>query len=309
MARLSTLLLVTLLLLTGCGGSGNDSSPTGPSATIGVSTLTLTHVFHQDLAEAFQAAADSLNFEVILVSSEFDVARQQNQVSDFIVQGVDAIVLMPADSKAIGTSIQAAQDAGIPVFTADIAALDEAGGVVTHIATDNYAGGRLAAEAVIEAIGTEGEVAIIDHPEVESVIQRTRGFTEVIEATNADGGSLDIVAQLSGGGTKDRAFRVAEDLLQAHPNLAAIFGINDDSALGAVAAIEKAGKEGQIMVVGFDGTQEAREAIQAGKIYADVIQHPGDIGRRVALTIDQYLNGESVPPEILIPASLYGQDD
>lgn len=272
---------------------------------MGVSLLTMTHPFFQNLAKGLEEQGASNNMTVTVNSAEFDVARQRNQVSDYIVQGVSAIVMSPADSKAIGTAIQEANDAGIPVFTVDIAALSDGVDIVTHIATDNYSGGKLAAEAVIEALGDAGgKVAIIDHPEVESVIQRTKGFREVLEGSN-----IEIVAQLPGGGVKDKAFRVAEDILQAHPDLDLVFAINDDTALGTVAAIEKAGKSGSVQVVGFDGTLEARRAIRDGKIYADVIQHPYQLGTMSIDAIIKYMNGENLPAEQLIPATLYRQAD
>ena len=309
--RLLNTLLLGLFVAFSMGACQSD---TGAPATdeakpvIGVSLLTMTHPFFHNLARGLEEGAAAHNMTVSINSAEFDVARQQNQVSDFIVQGVSAIVMSPADSKAIGTSIKEANDAGIPVFTVDIAALSEGVHIVTHIATDNYSGGRLAGEAVLEALGeTGGKVAIIDHPEVESVILRTKGFRDVIEA--APGGNVEIVAQLTGFGVKDKAFRVAEDILQANPDLDIVFAINDDTALGTVAAIEKAGKSGKIQVVGFDGTLEARRAIRDGKIYADVIQHPHQLGTMSIEAIVKYMNGEDLPPEQLIPATLYRQAD
>jgi ribose transport system substrate-binding protein len=167
------------------------------------------------------------------------------------------------------------------------------------------AGGRLAAQAIAEAIGGSGKVAIIDHPEVESVIQRVRGFEE--EIAKYEG--ISVVAKLSGHGVKDQAFRTAEDALQAHPDLAAIFGINDDSALGALAAIEKAGKADQVKVVGFDAVPEARKAIKEGKIYADVIQQPKSIGQKTIEAISAYFSGSEVESTILIPCALYTSAD
>ncbi len=303
-------LFALLLALPACGPQGgSDTAAPDDEVTVGVSLLTMTHPFFQNLAAGLEEEGAKHGMKVTVVSTEFDVAKQKDQLSNFIVQGVDAIVLSPADSRAIGTAIQEANAAGIPVFTADIAALADGVSIVTHIATDNYAGGRLAAEAVMEVIGTNGQVAIIDHPEVESVIQRTKGFHEVIDAANAGGATIEVVAQLTGGGTKDRAFKVAEDILQAHPNLDVIFAINDDTALGAVAAIEKAGKSGTVQVVGFDGTDEARKAIRDGKIYADVIQHPRQIGAMTIASIRSYMAGEATPAEQLIPATLYRQAD
>lgn len=303
-----TLLFALVLTLGACQPAADTPADTSTEATIGVTLLTMTHPFFQNLAAGLEDGAAANNMTVSVNSAEFDVARQRNQISDFIVQGVSAIVMSPADSKAIGTAIQEANDAGIPVFTVDIAALAENVEVVTHIATDNYSGGRLAAEAVLEALGDAGgKVAIIDHPEVESVILRTQGFTEVVD--EAGNGNVEIVAQLPGGGVKDKAFRVAEDILQAHPDLDIIFAINDDTALGAVAAIEKAGKSGAVQIVGFDGTLEARRAIRDGKIYADVIQHPHTLGTMSIDAIVKYMNGEELPAQQLIPATLYRQAD
>ena len=301
--------LVLIGTLSSCQTQPDSEASEATQGTIGVSLLTMTHPFFQNLAAGLEETAAQHNMTVTINSAEFDVARQRNQVADFIVQGVDAIIMSPADSKAIVTSIQEANEAGIPIFTADIAALADGVEIVTHVATDNYSGGRLAAEAVLEIAEEAAQVAIIDHPEVESVILRTRGFREVIEAANGEGRSIEIVAQLPGGGIKDRAFRVAEDILQAHPDLDVIFAINDDTALGAVAAIEKAGKSGSVQVVGFDGTIEARRAIRDGKIYADVIQHPRQIGSMAVESVVSYMNGEDLPAEQLIPATLYRQAD
>jgi len=271
---------------------------------IGVSLLTMTNPFFRDLGEAMKVEAAKHGMEVVLTSGEFDAAKQHNQVADFIVKHVDAIVLSPCDSKAVGTAIEEANKAGIPVFTADIAALGGAK-VVSHVATDNYGGGKLAATAMIEALGGTGKVAILDYPEVESVIMRTKGFEEELKAQNA---KIEIVAKLPGGGAKDKSFKAAEDVLQAHPDIRGIFAINDPSALGAVAALEKAGKT-TVQVVGFDGQPEGKQAIKAGKIYADPVQFPEKIGTQCVQNIVKYLAGDDVPPQVLIPTALYRKAD
>ena len=111
------------------------------------------------------------------------------------------------------------------------------------------------------------------------------------------------------GGAKDAGFKAMEDALQAAPDLRGVFAINDPAALGARAAIEKAGKTEQIRIIGFDGQPEGKEAIRDGKIYADPIQFPVRIGQQTMEVILKYLNGEEVPPEILIPTELYRQSD
>ncbi len=296
-------LLLVLSGLAGCGGGKKaDDQRAAPAATIGVSLLTRTHPFYQDLEQGLREGAESHRYELLVQAGEFDVARQKDQLENFIVRKVDAIIVSPCDSRSIGTAIAAANAAGIPVFTADIAVLAEGAQIVCHVASDNVAGGKLAAQAVAQAINNQGDVAIIDHPEVESVIQRVAGFESELASAYPD---VHVVAKLSGKGMKDTAFRTAEDILQSHPDLDAIFGINDDSALGALAAVEKAGKSGQIAIVGFDAVPEARQAIADGKISADVVQQPLEIGRRTIGAVADYLAGKTVPPQILIPCQLY----
>jgi ribose transport system substrate-binding protein len=308
---LGAVVAVGLLVFQACGKGGPEREQAGTtknqqmSVTVGVSLLTRTHPFYQDLEAGLNEAAAAAGFKLLITAGEFDVARQKDQINDFIVRKVDAIIVAPCDSKSIGTAIKAANDAGIPVFTADIACLAEGVKVVSHIASDNVAGGALAAQAVAQALGGSGQVAIIDHPEVESVIQRVRGFEDELRRHTG----IQIVAKLSGRGVKDQAFRTAEDILQAHPDLDAIFGINDDSALGALAAVEKAGKTGRVRIVGFDAVPEARAAIKAGKIYADVVQQPRQIGLKTIEAVKSYISGAAVAPTILIPCTLFAQAD
>src|SRR5204863_4608957 len=122
-------------------------------------------------------------------------------------------------------------------------------------------------------------------------------------------GKIEIVAELPGGGVKDQGYKAAEDLLQAHSDLAGIFAINDPSALGARAAIEKAGKAAQIKLIGFDGQPEGKQAIKDGKIYADPIQFPDKIGIETARAIVKHFAGEAVPAQRLIPTALYRKAD
>jgi ribose transport system substrate-binding protein len=313
--RRSPLLFVAALALAalaaGCGGkpakpaaqAAKPASGAGP--VIGVSLLTRTHPFYQELEAGLRAAAEERGYQLLVQAGEFDVAKQKDQLADFLVRKVAAIVVCPCDSRSIGTSIKAANDAGVPVFTADIAVLDPGVKVVCHVASDNEAGGRLAARALVRALNGQGDVAIIDQPEVESVIARVHGFEQELAATPG----VRVVAKLTGHGVKDGAFRTAEDILQAHRGLAGIFGINDDSALGALAAVEKAGRQGRIAIVGFDAVPEARRAIAEGKLFADVVQQPRLIGRQTVESIANYLSGQGTPPQVLIPCSLYGSED
>jgi ribose transport system substrate-binding protein len=310
-----------LAAFTGCGGAASDApnagATTAPAAqqskgTIGVSVLTLTNPFFKVIADTIVEEANKQGYDVIVTSGEFDVARQQNQVKDFLVKKVAAVVLCPCDSRSIGPSIQEAAAAGVPVFTADIACIAPGAKVVSHIATDNYSGGKQAAEAMIEALGEAGgKVVVLDFKQAESCLMRVKGFKEVIEKYNAGrtSGKIEIVAELPGDGKKDMGYRAAEDALQAHPDLAGIFAINDPSALGARAALEKAGKADRVKIIGFDGQPEGRQGIRDGKIYADPIQYPEKIGKMTVDSIVRYFAGESLPAEQLIPTGLYRQAD
>lgn len=303
-ARARTLAAAVLAaaLLGGCSKQGSEGKPAKgadaaktPPKRIGVTLLTMQHGFYQELRAGLEAAARERGYLLVVTTGEFDAARQANQIDEFIVQKLDAIVVCPCDSRSVGASIAQANAAGIPVFTADIASASPLGKVVAHIASDNQAGGRKAAELLIAALGGTGTVAVLSHPEVTSVADRVAGFKSVIASQRG----VRIAAELSAEGKRDRAVKVMEDLLQAHPGLNGVFAINDDSALGALAAIEAAGKQGRIHIVGYDATPEARAKIDAGAIHADVVQDPRRIGQLTIEAIDGYFNGK--PPASFIP--------
>ena len=296
----------------GASASASASSAAGSKGTIGVSVLTLTNPFFKVIGDTIKEEAGKHGYDVIVTSGEFDVARQQNQVKDFIVKKVAAIVLCPCDSRSIGPAIAEAGAAGIPVFTADIACLAPGAKVVSHIATDNLGGGKQAGEAMIEALGEAGgKVVVLDFRQAESCLLRVQGFKEVIDRHNRNrsAGRIAIVAELPGDGKKDQGYKCAEDALQAHPDLAGIFAINDPSALGARAALEKAGKADQVKIVAFDGQPEGKQGVDEGKIYADPVQFPDKIGLMTVQSILRYFAGEDLPAEQLIPTSLYRRAD
>jgi ribose transport system substrate-binding protein len=297
----------------GCKKSDVDSQPSTSSTQasgagasthkvyIGVSLLTLTNPFFKDMADTLQSEGQKRGYEVVVTSGELDPAKQKDQVKDFLVHKASAIVLTPCDSKSIGTAIADANAAGVPVFTADVASTAEGVKVISHCATDNLEGGRVAGRAMVELLAGKGKVAIVDHQEVESGIMREKGFLE--EVAKAPG--IEVVAKLPSSGARDRAFAAAQDILQSHPDVQAIFAINDPTALGVLAALEKAGKVGQIQVIGFDGQPEARQAVKDGKLYATVMQHPKEIASITIDHIASYMSGEEVPPQTLIPPALY----
>ncbi|MFM8407627.1 MAG: substrate-binding domain-containing protein [Pirellulaceae bacterium] len=286
----------------------NDSTKGEIRGVIGLSILTTANPFFPEIGRTLKEEAAKHGYQVEMVSGEMDVAKQRDQVKDFLVKKVAAIVLTPCDSRAIGTAIQDANQAGIPVFTADIACIAPEANVVTHIATDNYAGGKQAALAIFEALEGKGKVAILDFPQVESVMLRTKGFYDQLkDLTEKQNAQIEVVASLPGDGAKDKSFKAMQDLLQAHPDLRGVFAINDPSALGACLAIEAAGRQKEVVVVGFDGQPDGRRAIEEGKIYADPVQFPDRIGQETMRTIVRYFDGQEVPKEILIPTELVRQ--
>lgn len=268
---------------------------------IGITLLTRGHAFYRDLEEGLIEAAASHNFKLNIAAAEWDLAKQVAQIEDFIVQKVNAIVVCPTDTKGILAAVERANNKHIPVFTADIAA--SGGSIVSHIASDNIAGGREAAKYVAQRLGGKGKAAIIDYPAVQSVIDRVKGFEDYLAKFPA----IEIVTKLNGEGVRDKAMRVMEDILQSHPEVNAVFGINDDSALGALSAIEAAGRK-DIFIVGYDATPEARQAILRGSaLKADIIQYPKIIGRTTINTIADYLMGKEVPRIIPIKVGIVDQ--
>ena len=300
----------------GCGekslDSTKDSENQNSKGTIGISVLTLGNPFFSVIAENVKKEAAEHGYDVLVVDGNRDVMKQANQIDDFITKGVSAMILNPCDRISIGPAIKKANDAGIPVFTCDLKCVAEGVEVVSHVGSDNLQGGKLAGDAMIEALGENGgKVLVVHFPQANSCQLRVQGFKEVIASYNQDlqSGRIEVVAELDGGGVRDEGYKVAEDTLQAHPDLAGIFAINDPSALGVRAALEKAGKQDQVKIVAFDGQPEGKQAIKEGKIYADPVQYPDKIGKKTVELIIAYLNGDTVPSEVLIPTSLYRQED
>jgi ribose transport system substrate-binding protein len=270
---------------------------------VGVTLLTEGHVFYQDLKRGLQLAAESLGVDLHVVAGEWDLARQTSQVQNFVTQEMDAIVIAPVDSRGIVSAVEEANRAGIPVFTADIAAAG--GAVVSHIASDNAQGGRLAGEYLARQLNGRGKVAILDQPTITSVIDRVRGFREAIAAYP---GITVVAAPAVERGIREVAKQKTDNLLQAHPDLAAIFGSNDDCALGALASVRASGRT-NVLIVGFDAIPEARTAIlEDSPLRADAIQYPVQIGRRTIETVVAHLAGSRVAATIPVPVGIVDRD-
>lgn len=275
--------------------------------TIGVSIQNREAQFYQDMEAGMKSEAAKFGYTVLVVDASRDNSKQQSQVEDFISQKVAAIVLTPYDSQAIGSAIVEANKANVPVFTADIANGSAQGKVVAHIASDNVQGGAQAGKLMCAALGKSGgSVAIIDEPEVTSVQDRVKGF----KAALASGcPNVKIVADIDGGGERAKASSSMDDILQAHKDLKGVFGINDDSALGAAKAIDAAGLKGKIAVVGYDATPEARTAIAGGSMYGDAIQHPDQIGSKTIDAIHDSFSGKVPTAKIAVPVGQFTKAD
>ncbi len=284
--------------------STSEGSPAAAGTkTIGVSIQNREAQFYEDMEAGLKAEAAKHGYKVIVVDASRDNAKQQSQVEDFIAQKVDAIVLTPYDSQAIGSAIVEANKANIPVFTADIANTSRQGEVVSHIASDNVQGGEQAAKLMCAGLpGHAGAVAIIDEPEVTSVQDRVKGFKQGLAANCP---SAHVVVDIDGGGERAKASAAMEDILQSHKDLKGVFGINDDSALGASTAISAAGLTGKVIVVGYDATPEARTAIKNGTMYGDAIQHPDQIGAQTIQAIADYFAGKKPPARISVAVGTY----
>lgn len=278
---------------TGAPAGGTGGAAAAKKYTVGVSLLTKTHPFYKDLEAGLREEAAKRNVELLVQAAEFDTSVQTSQIENFVTQKVDAIVMCPVDSQTMGGAVKRANDAKLPVFTADIRS--KQGDIVCHIASDNVQGGRLIGEYLAKAVNGKGSVAIIDHPEASSVQERVRGFEEALSKFP----DLKIVAKQPGGGVRDKAMTTTENILQAHPEITAIFGINDNSALGAIAALQARGKK-DVLVVGFDADAEGQKAIRAGTLLADAVQYPKKIGTVTIETVVKHLQGEKVPKEIPI---------
>jgi ribose transport system substrate-binding protein len=286
-----------------------QSNTSGGGKTIGVSIQNREAQFYQDMERGMKDEAAKYGYTVNVVDAARDNAKQQSQVEDFISQKVAAIVLTPYDSQAIGSAIVEANKSKIPVFTADIASAskDPSAKVVSHIASDNIQGGAEAGKLMCQALpGHVGTIAIIDEPTVTSVQDRVKGFRQAITA-NCPG--VTIVADIDGGGERAKASSSMDDILQSHKDLKGVFGINDDSALGAAKSIEAAGLKGKVVVIGYDAAPEARTAIGNGSMYGDAIQHPDQIGAKTIDAIHDYFSGKTPPAKIAVAVGTFTKAD
>jgi len=293
---LALLLVLTMAFITACS---DDNSKSGGSEeiVIGASLLTQSHPFQVAIKEAIEKEAGNQKVKVDISIADQDLNRQISAIEDFINKGVDAIIVTPVDSDGIKGALLKAKDAGIPVVTVDI----KANGVEvdSHIATDNYTGGMIAAEAMAKYMNDEGQVGLITYPEVQSVRDRIDGFKE--NAKNHPG--LEIVTELPGR-DREEAKTASEDMLTANPKLGGIFGFGDDMAIAATAAVSERGSDA--VVIGFDGLEEAQKSVDQDNAFkAVVVQFPDKMGEEAVKNAVKLAKGEKVEKEVPITPGLY----
>lgn len=268
---------------------------------IGLAISTTNNPFFVDLQEGVMAAAEEMGATVQVVDAQDDASAQLNGMDDLITQGVDIILINPVDSDAVVPAIEAANDAGIPVITIDRSS--NGGEVVTLVASNNIEGGEMAANFIIEELGENAKVIQLEGvPGASAANERGEGFANGAE------GKLEILATQTANFNRAEGLTVMENLLQAHPDVQAVFAQNDEMALGAIEAIEAAGLE-DIIVVGFDGNDDGLAAVRDGRLSATIAQQPFEMGRIAVEAAMAYLNGEEVEESVSSPLSLLTMDN
>lgn len=259
------------------------------SFKVGLSLSTLNNPFFVTLRDGALAAAKELGITLLVVDAQDKPAKQLNDIEDLIQKKVDLIIINPTDSAAIVPAIEAANKAKIPVITVDRAA---AGGqVVVHIASDNVAGGAMAARFLAEQLKGKGKVVmLVGIPGTSAARDRGLGFKTELKKYPG----IQLVAEQVANFNRAEGMRVMENILQAYPDIDAVFAQNDEMALGAIEAIRAAKKLGKIIVVGFDAIPDALEAVKKGEMAATVAQQPYLMGQLAVQKAYEYLKQKTV---------------
>src|SRR6056297_1732986 len=245
----------------------------GFAGKIGLSVSTLNNPFFVELKNGAEEKAADLGVEITVVDARDNAAKQLNDIQDLIQRKVDLLIINPTDSDAIVTAIEDANNAGIPVITVDRGA--NGGEVLVHIASDNVAGGAMAAAFLAEQINFNGKVVeLVGIPGTSAARDRGKGF----ETKLKDYPDIELVAKQSANFNRAEGLKVMENILQAHPDIDAVFAQNDGMALGAVEALRAAGKLDEVVVVGFDAIDDAVKAVEKGEMAGTIAQQPALMG-------------------------------
>lgn len=280
--------------LTACNRDSSDTSAdgdaTGGSITLALSTQ--TNPFFVQLRDGAQEKATELGVTLNVQDASDDAATQANQLNNAITTGAGVVIVNPTDSDAVVPSVEALNQADIPVVAVDRSA--SSGDIASFVASDNVAGGAQAAAALAEAIGGEGEILMLQGIAGSSASRdRGKGFEEEI----AKNEGITIAAKQTANFDRGEGLDVATNLLQAHPNVKAIFAENDEMALGAIEALgARAGQD--VIVVGFDGTNDGLKAVEDGRMLATIAQQPEELGAKAVEEAAKLLKGEDAEEEV-----------
>ena len=303
--------LSAIAVLTACNRNDPSASAAvsgGGKPTIALVVKTLNNPFFIEMQQGAQEAADRLGVSLVVQAAdrEVDVERQMQIIENLIERKVSVLCITPSGSREIVPVLVKANKAGIPVLIIDTRvdekALADAGGkIATFIGSDNFDGGKLAGAFIAQKLNGKGKVAVLEGiPGHETGDARLGGFREAL----AKAPGIQIVASQPANWERDQGFNVFQNILQANPEVNALFACNDLMALGAAEAIAAAGKTGKIVVVGFDAQPEARAAIQKGAMAATVAQFPSRMGSAAVEFAHKLLAGETIPAFTPVPIEL-----
>ncbi len=293
-------------ILTGCGSDPQLArTSAGPAAGrfFGVTVQTMNNPFFPDLEQGLKGVIEAHGDRMVMLDAQFNSLKQKNDISDLLQQQPAALFINPVNWEGVRGSLIEAKRKNVPVIIVD-APVNDPDLVLCQVASDNLQAGRQAAEALAK-VRPQARIVILHHAVNKACIDRVDGFKEVV-ATHPE---MTILDTQEGKGTTEGGRPVTRDLLGRFPDLDAVFPINDPSALGAISAIESAGKLGKVTVVTVDGSREAIAAIQAGKLLSCSAQFPRQIGRVAAETFYDHLAGKPVPNDIKIPVKLITKDN
>jgi len=293
----SALLIATLVLSFGVGGLSAAMMP-----TVGLALSTLNNPFFVDLRDGAQAEAGKVGVGLTVLDAQNDPAKQASEIEDLIAKKVGVVIINPTDSDAIVPTVKKLNAAKIPIVTVDRAA--NGGVVAAHIASDNVAGGKMAAEYVAKRLGGKGNVVMLEGIAGSSAARdRGRGFREGM----ARFPGIKIAASQTADFDRAKGLSVMENILQAQRKIDAVFAQNDEMALGAVQAIAAANRQKEMFVVGFDAIADALKAIKEGRMAATIAQQPKVMGQLAVQAAAKILKGETVAKFTPVPLALIKQ--
>ena len=299
----SATLLCTSLTACNRDSGGNNAAGDSANKSITFALSTQANSFMVKMREGAQKKADELGIAINFQDAADDSATQSNQLANAAASGTGVVIINPTDSDAMAPAVKQLTDAKIPVVAVDRAVNNAE--VSSYIASDNVGGGKQAAKALSEAIHGEGEILVLQGKTGSSASrERGKGFDEGLK----DNPNIKVVAKQTAEFERAKGLDVTTNLLQAHPNVKAIFAENDEMALGAIEALgDKAGKD--VIVVGFDGVEDALKAIKEGTMYASIAQQPADMAAQAVVEASKLLKGEAATKEMQVDVVTVTKDN